>query len=289
MEEYGIQLSKDIMKSTQGTNYTTVRVNGIKMTSDELVMAFQQQGINSKKSPYFDNALRVRGIGNIQANPLYKNGMFTVQGESSILVCKILEPKPEERILDTCSAPGGKAIYISELMDMRGKVFAHDIHDHRVDLINKNIERMGMKNIETQVQDATIFNPRMEDSMDRVLIDAPCSGWGVLHKKPDIRMRIEEESMESLYRLQWNILYNCRRYVKPGGILVYSTCTINPWENHKVIERFVREYPEFVMEDFSRDLPQNIGDAIIGEGMIQLFPGRHGVDGFFIAKMRRTV
>ncbi|MGI5851318.1 MAG: 16S rRNA (cytosine(967)-C(5))-methyltransferase RsmB [Caldicoprobacterales bacterium] len=289
VEEYGIQLSKDIMKSTQGTNYTTVRVNGIKMTSDELVMAFQQQGINSKKSPYFDNALRVRGIGNIQANPLYKNGMFTVQGESSILVCKILEPKPEERILDTCSAPGGKAIYISELMDMRGKVFAHDIHDHRVDLINKNIERMGMKNIETQVQDATIFNPRMEDSMDRVLIDAPCSGWGVLHKKPDIRMRIEEESMESLYRLQWNILYNCRRYVKPGGILVYSTCTINPWENHKVIERFVREYPEFVMEDFSRDLPQNIGDAIIGEGMIQLFPGRHGVDGFFIAKMRRTV
>ena len=108
--------------------------------------------------------------------------------------------------------------------------------------------------------------------MDRVLIDAPCSGWGVLHKKPDIRMRIEEESMESLYRLQWNILYNCRRYVKPGGILVYSTCTINPWENHKVIERFVREYPEFVMEDFSRDLPQNLRDALMGEGMIQLFP-----------------
>ncbi|HHZ12932.1 MAG: 16S rRNA (cytosine(967)-C(5))-methyltransferase RsmB [Caldicoprobacterales bacterium] len=289
VEEYGIQSVRDIVKSTMDTNFTTIRVNGVKMTRDELVDALEQQGIDSTKSPYFDNALRVNGIGNIQLNPLYKKGMFTVQGESSILVCKILAPKPGERILDACSAPGGKAIYIAELMNMSGKVYAHDIHDHRVELINKNVERMGMKNIETRVQDATIFNPKMEDSMDRVLIDAPCSGWGVLHKKPDIRLRIEKKSMESLYRLQWDILDNCRRYVKPGGILVYSTCTINPWENHKVIEKFIRKYPEFVMEDLSRELPQNLRDALMGEGMIQLFPGRHGVDGFFIAKMRRTV
>ncbi|HZJ57750.1 MAG TPA: 16S rRNA (cytosine(967)-C(5))-methyltransferase RsmB [Clostridia bacterium] len=286
--EYGVDVARAIMESTIGANYITLRINKARISRDGLINELKQQGIKAAESPYFNNALRVEGIGNIQANPLYKKGMFTVQGESSMLVSQILTPKPGECILDACSAPGGKAIYIAELMGMTGKVYARDIHEHRVGLIDKSIERMGITNIETGVQDAGEFNPKMEQSMDRVLIDAPCSGWGVLHKKPDIRLRIEERDMESLYRLQREILSTCRRYVKPGGTLVYSTCTINPWENHKAIEGFVEKYPEFVLEDFNRELPMGLKDATIGEGMIQLFPHRHGVDGFFIAKMRRS-
>ncbi len=286
-KEYGIEATRKIIKNSVGPSWTTIRVNGGKIKREEVAKRLIEQGVEVKKGLYFDNALRVRGIGDIQSNPLYQQGLFTVQGESSMLACHILNPNSGEHILDACSAPGGKAIYLAELMNMEGKVYAFDNHDHRVELINKNIERMEAFIIHTRLQDATIFNPEFEENIDRVLLDVPCSGWGVMHKKPDIKLRITKEDLNSLYKLQWDILTTCSRYVKYGGVLVYSTCTINPYENNKMVERFLKEYPEFELDEFNKELPDDLKDFIIKDGMIQLMPCKEGLDGFFIAKLRR--
>ncbi len=287
VKEYGIEAARGILKSPRGSDWVTIRMNRSKTNRENLIIRLKEQGVELMEGFYFKNALRVRGIGDIQSNPLFRQGFFTVQGESSMLVCHTLCPKPGETILDACSAPGGKAIYIAELMENTGKIYARDIHEHRLDLINRNRARMGVDIMDVGIQDGTIFNPDMEETMDRVLIDAPCSGWGVLHKKPDIGLRIRKEEVESLYRLQKRIIKNCSQYVKIGGVLVYSTCTINPWENEKVIEGFLKESPEFVLEDFGEHLPQSLKSSVIRDGMIQLIPGLHNVDGFFIAKLRR--
>ncbi|NLI59973.1 MAG: 16S rRNA (cytosine(967)-C(5))-methyltransferase RsmB [Clostridiales bacterium] len=288
IKEYGIESTRGIVKSSIDPDWVTIRINRRKTRSEELAKKLKDQGVEVKPGHYFDNALRVKGIGNIETNPLYQEGLFTVQGESSMLVCQILSPNPKEQVLDACSAPGGKAIYIAELMDMDGRIDAFDIHSHRVELISKSKQRMGASIVHSKIQDATVFNSKYEEKMDRILLDVPCSGWGVLHKKPDIRLRIRKEDLDSLYQLQWDILSNCSLYLKPGGSLVYSTCTINPWENEKMIEKFLKKYPKFTLESFQEDLPDALKDSVIQDGMIQLIPGREGIDGFFIAKLRRA-
>ncbi len=285
--EYGVDTARQIISYSEAHNWITVRANSIRISSEELRTKFMKQGIEVEKGRYFRNALRVKSLGNIQENPFYRDGLFSVQGESSMLVSKILDPSPGERVLDACSAPGGKAVYMAELMGLKGKVIAWDKHRHRVDLIDKNKERLGAKIVEPSVQDATEFKEDMASKMDRVLVDAPCSGWGVIHKKPDIKLRIDEDRMPSLYNLQWRIISNCRRYVKKSGILVYSTCTMNPMENERLIKKFIGEYPEFALEDFTHILPKGLRNTSWNKGMIQLFPWIHGVDGFFIAKLRR--
>jgi len=287
IKEYGKEAARRIVENSVGPSWTTIRINRRKTSREEVIESLVDQGADVKEGIYFDNALRVRGIGNIQNNPLYQQGLFTVQGESSMLACHILGPNPGECVLDACSAPGGKAIYLAELMNMEGKIYAFDNHEHRVELINKNRERMKASIVHTRIQDATIFNPEFEGNIDRVLLDVPCSGWGVMHKKPDIKLRISKEELDSLYQLQWDILTNCSRYLKYDGILVYSTCTINPWENNRMIERFLNENPEFVLEGFHKELPNGLKDFVIQDGMIQLMPNKEGLDGFFIAKLRR--
>ncbi|MFY9177554.1 MAG: 16S rRNA (cytosine(967)-C(5))-methyltransferase RsmB [Caldicoprobacterales bacterium] len=287
-KEYGIEATRKIVKSSVGSSWTTIRINRRKTSRDEIIERLKKQGAEVKKGLYFDNALRVKGIGNIQSNPLYQQGLFTVQSESSMLACHILNPKPGEYILDACSAPGGKAIYLAELMNMEGKIYAFDNHDHRVGLINKNRERMNAAIVHSRVQDGTKFNPEFEENMDRVLLDVPCSGWGVIHKKPDIKLRISKEDLSSLCQLQWDILENSSRYLKYGGMLVYSTCTINPYENNKLVERFIKEHPEFVLEGFDKELPDGLKSFVIQDGMIQLLPNKEGLDGFFIARLRRA-
>ncbi|HZJ82899.1 MAG TPA: 16S rRNA (cytosine(967)-C(5))-methyltransferase RsmB, partial [Clostridia bacterium] len=289
IEEYGVEIARIIIEYLPPIHWVNIRINKGKTNRQEILRILEDGNIQIEDGLFFENALRVRGLGNVQDSPLHQQGLYTVQGESSMLVCRILDPRPHERILDTCSAPGGKGIYIAELMNMKGKIYAWDIHGHRVELIEKDALRMGATIVESEVQDATVLRPELEGSMDRVLIDAPCSGWGVLHKKPDIKLRIKEENMASLYELQRKILGNSSSYVKPGGVLVYSTCTINPWENNKMVEAFLEDHPEFTLEDFTDYLPFGLKDLVKKKGMIQLIPGRDGIDGFFVAKLRRAI
>jgi len=283
---YGSSMVNQMTDISHMDKGITIRIN-TSVSKAVVIEQLRNMGIEVEEGLYFDEALRIGASGNIADNPLYKKGLFTVQGESSMLVTHILNPQKGEVILDACSAPGGKAIHIAELMKGQGKVYAWDVHPHRVELIERNCKRMGTAIIHVQQQDARLFRSEFEKSFDRVLIDAPCSGLGVVYHKPDIKLKITPEKLDALSALQWDIISICCRYVKPGGTLVYSTCTINPDENEKIIQRFLRDFPDFVIDDFTNEIPDLLKQAILEPGMIQLIPGRDKVDGFFIARMRR--
>ena len=285
--DYGDDMVKQMTDVDSVDRSITIRVNRSAISKEQLANELRSMGAGVKNGLYLEEALRIQSVGNIGDNPLYKQGLFTVQGESSMLVSHIVNPQKEEFILDACSAPGGKAIHMAELMENRGKIYAWDIHPHRIELIKRNCKRMGANIINAQEQDARLFRPDLEKYFDRVLIDAPCSGLGVAHNKPDIILKITPEKLSSLAALQWDIISTCSRYVKPGGILVYSTCTINSDENEKIINRSLDEFSDFVLDDFTDEVPGYFKSRIEEPGMIRLTPGRDGLDGFFIARMRR--
>ncbi len=288
-DDYGIELAEAMVMPPVGDgDYVTIRVNTNRITKDELKERLMQQGIECADGLYIkDEALRLRNAGDIENNPLYAQGLFTVQGESSVLVVRVLDPQKGQLVIDACSAPGGKATHMAELMGNQGRILAWDVHPQRVELISFNAARLGAAIVEPRQQDAREFQPTLEGQADRVLIDAPCSGWGVIHKKPDIKNNIKREDLDELYDLQRHILSTCSRYVKPGGILVYSTCTMNVDENQRVIEKFLERNPYFILDDFTYLLPEGLKDSVIRPGMIQLIPSRDGIDGFFIARLKR--
>lgn len=286
-KDYGYDVVKQMTDISLVDRSITIRANRSVISKEQLAAKLQDMGVEVKNGLYFEEALRIRITGNVGDNPLYKEGLFTVQGESSMLVSHIVNPKKDDIILDACSAPGGKAIHMAEMMENQGKIYAWDVHPHRVELIKRNCKRMGVNIINAEEQDARLFRPDLEKYFDRVLIDAPCSGLGVAHHKPDISLKITPEKLKSLAALQWDIISTCSRYVKPGGILVYSTCTINSDENEKIINRFLDEFPDFAIDEFTDEVPDYFKNRIEEPGMIRLTPGRDGLDGFFIARMRR--
>lgn len=289
VDDYGIAVAEAmVMPAVSDGDYVTIRVNRNRITKDELKERFIQQGIQCADGLYIkDEALRLRCAGDIENNLLYAEGLFTVQGESSMLVVRVLDPQKGELIIDACSAPGGKATHMAELMGNEGRILAWDVHPQRVELIKLNAERLGATIVEPQQQDAREFQACLEGQADRVLIDAPCSGWGVIYKKPDIKNSIRQEELDELYELQKQIISTCSRYVKPGGVLVYSTCTMNVDENQRVVEKFLERNPHFILDDFTYLLPEGLKDSVIRPGMIQLIPSRDGIDGFFIARLKR--
>ena len=190
------------------------------------------------------------------------------------------------QILDACAAPGGKTCLMAEVMGGSGRVYAWDVHPHRVELVRAAAKRLGLENVRPAVHDARRPVESMELAMDAVLVDAPCSGLGVMADKPDVKFRVTEEELESLPPLQAQILESCARMVKVGGLLVYSTCTILPEENERRVRAFLEEHEEFEPDRDDSWLPGSLRDRM-QDGMIQLLPGRDGVEGFFIARMRR--
>ncbi|SFQ18099.1 16S rRNA (cytosine(967)-C(5))-methyltransferase RsmB [Caldicoprobacter faecalis] len=289
VDDYGIAVAETmVMPAGSHGDYVTIRVNRNRITKDELKERFIRQGIQCEDGLYIkDEALRLCSAGDIENNRLYAEGFFTVQGESSMLVVRVLDPQKGELIIDACSAPGGKATHMAELMGNEGRILAWDVHPQRVELIRLNAKRLGATIVEPQQQDAREFQACLEGQADRVLIDAPCSGWGVIYKKPDIKNSIKREDLDELYELQSQIISTCSRYVKPGGILVYSTCTMNVDENQRVIEKFLERNPHFVLDDFTYLLPEGLKDSVVQPGMIQLIPSRDGIDGFFITRLKR--
>nr|WP_160560826.1 16S rRNA (cytosine(967)-C(5))-methyltransferase RsmB [Parablautia muri] len=257
------------------------------------ISAMQKTKVHLKKHPYLSYAYEISGAEGIRNLPGFAEGYFTVQDVSSMLVTEAavgtMEEDggaPEEKmVLDVCAAPGGKSMHIAEKLNGTGKVIARDLSEYKVSLIRDNIGRMGYANIEAQVADARQFDQEMRGWADLVLADLPCSGFGSMGKKRDIKYRAREEALEELILLQRRILDTIWQYVKPGGVLLYSTCTMNPDENEHMVEWFLEHYP-FTPEDLSPFLP----DALKEEGrssMLQLFPGIHKTDGFFLARLRR--
>lgn len=286
IKDYGPETTEAIMKPMELENGVSIRVNTNRISITDLKGKLQESGAIVQDGFHMEEALRVSGIGDMEKNQLYREGLFTVQGESSMLDTYIINPQAGEMVLDSCSSPGGKAIHMAEHMGGKGQVIAWDIHAHRLDLIKSNAERMKSEIIEPMLMDASVLHTQWKNKFDRVLIDAPCSGLGTIHKKPDIKLNITPEGLEELPALQGKILDACSYYVKPGGVLVYSTCTVNLEENQNVIKGFLEKHPEFKLDDPTPYVPDSVKNAIIN-GMIQLIPSLHQVDGFFITRMRR--
>lgn len=269
LEQFNVEFVEDLLKAGNATPDTTIRLNWLKVMKKDLVEALTAKGFEVTEGKLCENALHVKGSGLLDT-AMYKSGMFSVQDEASILVSEMLEPRHGDVVVDVCAAPGGKTLAVAERMNNTGKIYASDIYKRKLAIIEDEAKRLGIKNIETKTWDATRIDSSMVQKADRVMVDAPCSGLGVVRKKPEIKYKKRTEEMDLLPRKQLEILSASAEYVKPGGILIYSTCTINPYENQRVVASFLKKNNKFKKEE-----------------ALQLLPNINGTDGFFICKMRK--
>ena len=263
----------------------SVRINRRKISSMDFEKAMQAAGITSVASPLFDGAYEISGYDYLGAIPEFQEGMFTVQDVSSMLAADAAKVRPEDEVIDVCAAPGGKSIQISEQLST-GCIYARDLTEMKVGMIEENIHRMQAQNIKAECRDARIFIPEDEGKADVVLADLPCSGLGVIGRKPDIKYNMTLETMHELAELQKEILTQVSRYVKPGGTLIYSTCTVNPEENEGNVRWFLDNFP-FDPVSLKGILPEAVKSETLDQGYVQLIPGEYGTDGFFIARFKR--
>ncbi len=284
MEQYGVEITKSILKALNYTPNMSIRVNSYKGTYEDTFNRLKKLGYEIEEGFICPEAISIKKGSSIENNPLFKSGYITVQDESAMLVAPILDADENHRVFDLCSAPGGKTTHISELMNNKGKVVAFDIHENKLSLIKQNAERLGLSNIEYRTMDATQFNESLVNKADRVLIDVPCSGIGIIRKKPEIKWNKINKDMKALSAIQRNIMENAGCYLKEGGILIYSTCTLNKYENEKNIEWFIKKHPNFKVENVYLGKSNNI--IYHDEGYITIIPNEY-MDGFFIAKLRK--
>ena len=264
---------------------TVVQVNTLRTDAQALTKVLEGEGLSVQPHGWMENALVIGGTGNLEQLPSFQNGLYYVQDPAAKLtaLCAKLPQDRDIRLLDCCAAPGGKSFASAIAMGGRGSITSCDVHEHKVELIRNGAARLGLKNITALCQDATAFRPEWEESMDCVIADVPCSGLGIIRKKPDIRYKNLSE-LEELPGLQLQILRNQARYVKKGGILMYATCTILRRENEDVVAAFLEENKEFYREPL--ELPDEIGNR--EDGMLTLIPGEYDTDGFFICRLRRN-
>lgn len=260
-----------------------VQVNTLRTTAAELTELLAQEGVAAHPHRWLKDSLVLTGTGNIEHLQSFQKGLFYVQDAAAKLsvLCAGLTEKTE-KVLDCCAAPGGKSFAAAMAMGGKGSITSCDVHAHKTTLIQNGAARLGFANIRARQQDATVFVPQWENAMDAVIADVPCSGYGIIRKKPDIRYK-DPDTMKDLPQLQLQILCNQARYVKPGGLLLYSTCTLVREENEGVVEAFLRNHPEFKTEPLP--LPDTFPKN--ESGMLALVPGEYDTDGFFICRLRK--
>lgn len=281
IDSYGEENAVGIMSSCAGRPPLTIRANTLKIMQEDLITRLENDGISAVSS-IVENALNLDKCGSIEKLSAFDDGLFHVQDAASQLCAKALEAKPGDSVLDICSAPGGKAFTAAQYMENQGRILACDIHSHRLALIKEGANRLGVNIIDVLRNDASVFNPDMPH-FERVLCDVPCSGLGIIRRKPEIRYKSPDE-IAALPELQLTILSNAARYLKKGGRLVYSTCSLNPAENERVCERFLNDNKDFILKDIS-----GITDNVYSRnGMITLMPHNNSTDGFFIAAFERS-
>ncbi len=278
---YDLDTVKALLISSFNRPPLYIKINAVKYTAEEVITALKNEGINAEKHDYIENCLLLQQVGGIENTSCYKKGMLHVQDISSQICCKLTGAEPGEKILDLCAAPGGKTFTIAEMMNNEGALVSCDLYENRLSLIAKGAKRLGLSIIKTVQNDGTIFNESLKD-FDRVLCDVPCSGLGVIRRKPEIKYKAKK-SIETLPEIQKTILENASKYVKIGGRLIYSTCTINRDENEAVVEEFLAANPNYVSE-------------VVPVGMFgysdnsryTFLPHITGGDGFFVAILKRV-
>ena len=286
LSAYGPETAEKICAYRSQAHYTVIRPNLTRFSDAEFEALLQKKVWEVEKGAV-THAYRVRMASEIARDADYFAGNFSIQGESSMLAAQALQVKRGMQVLDCCAAPGGKTAYLAEEMAGTGRVYAWDVYEHRVTLIKAMMKRLKLENIRPAVRDASIFKEDLEGTMDAVLLDAPCSGLGVMDDKPDIKYRATPESVRELTEIQEKLLDTCCRYVKKGGVMVYSTCSVLPEENSEQIRRFLSSHEEFALSPLPDTIDHRFRAQATDAGL-QLLPHRDGVEGFFIARMRRV-
>lgn len=281
IDAYGKENAVAIAKAALEPAPMVVRVNTVKTTAEELIRVLSEEGVTAETSSIDENALILHNTGSVETLSAFQNGLFHVQDFASQLCCRALDAQPGETVFDVCAAPGGKTFTTAERMNGTGTVESFDIYQSRVELIRKGAARLGLGNVNTYLSDASVFNENYGEA-DRVLCDVPCSGLGIIGRKPEIRQK-QPKDLELLPELQFQILCCARRYVKAGGRLVYSTCTLNPAENDEVCRRFLSECREFKAVRALPELERGGADS----DFLTMMPNVNGTDGFFVAVFRK--
>lgn len=281
INEYSSDVALSMLKTSLGQAPTTVKVNTLRCSAENLKRELDSCNIGSEINQNISNALNIFSSGSVESMKQYKNGLLHVQDVSSQLCCAAVDPQKGDIVLDICSAPGGKAFTLAEMMNNKGSVFAFDLHENRVKLIRQGAERLGLSIISADTNNGKAYNPSIP-SADRVLCDVPCSGLGVIRRKPEIKYKNSDDFI-NLPEIQYNILDTSSQYVKKGGVLVYSTCTLSRTENDDVVNRFLKNHQDF--------MPCNLDEKLFGKECgfkITITPDKYNSDGFFIAKMIKS-
>ena len=271
MKNNTIEEVEEICKNLNLRPEIIIRINKLKTTKEEIMRKLEDANIEYREIPDMEDFLVLNKIKNIENLSLFKEGLFTIQDASAGLTAIVLNPQEDENVLDACSAPGGKTTYIAELMHNKGKIEAWDIHEHRTKLVEKNAERLGIKIINTDVKNSAEYEEKYKEKFDRILLDVPCMGIGVIKRKPDIKWQRKKEDIEEISQLQSKILETCSKYLKRGGYLVYSTCSILKGENEDIVNDFIKNNSDF---------------EIVKNGLFNIKPDKEK-DGFFICKLHK--
>ena len=285
IRQYGLEDAERLCDWYNQPAAMWIRTNTLKTTRAELKQILEKEGLTVSESSHTPQGLKIENAVNLHKLKSFQQGLFTVQDESSMLVALAAEPAPGQRVLDVCSAPGGKTTHMAQLMKNKGTIYACDIHKHRLDLIAENCKRLGISNVELVQQDGTKLTKRWQEPFDVVLCDVPCSGLGVLGRRADARWAKESEDIAGLCKIQKKILEEAAQLVVPGGTLIYSTCTIAPEENQEMVESFIREHPEYELDETLTDCWLDVDKE--ENGYVQFLPFIDDMDGFFIARMMR--
>ena len=288
LEYFGLEGAKELMRANNERSPLVLRVNTLKSDRRALLDLLERNGVAAVATPWSPAGVWVQSGSAVDGLPGFHQGLFQVQGEVSQLVAHLLGPQPGERVLDACAAPGGKSTHIAELMKDAGEVTAVDISTRGIEKIRNNATRLGLTSIRALRSDASRdFPGSFLGHFDRVLVDAPCSGLGTLRTHPEIKWHRIPSDIERLSRLQAKILDRVAPCLRPGGVLVYSTCTLTWDENEQVVENFLKAHPEFELENAAGYLPEQAKPLVQGSYFLAL-PHRHNTDGFFAARMRKV-
>ena len=284
--QYDLKTVEMVCTNFEKDQKTSIRCNLNKASKEEVKASLKEQNITAEDVSYLDYALEISDYNYMQAINAFKEGMFQVQDVSSMLVAEIAAPKFGDYCIDVCAAPGGKSLHLADKLNGSGHVEARDITDYKVDMMLENIERVGLINMIAVRQDATVFDGASVEKADILLADLPCSGLGVIGKKTDIKYKMTETKQQELVKLQRKILDTVYPYVKVGGTLIYSTCTIGADENQFNVKWFLDNYP-FQLESIDPYICEELRSKTTKAGYLQLLPGIHKTDGFFMARFKR--
>ncbi len=274
---FGASFTEDLLKANNETPKMVLRTNTILINREDLMTKLSFEGLDVEKSDIVEEGIIVNQLNDRSIDEIkwFIDGYFTVQDESSMMIGHVIDPQEKEKVLDLCAAPGGKTTHMAQLMNNKGQVFACDVSDAKLKLVKENVRRLKLNNVRMMINDATVLNEEFVDGFDRVLLDAPCSGLGIIRRKPDIKYQKTEEDILSLNELQKSMLEHAAKYVKVGGVLVYSTCTIEPRENSILVDAFLK-----MNDGFEKVAINDTND-------LQLYPNVDETDGFYACKLRR--